>query len=363
MIDVSNGNETYYYHYDGSGNVVALSDSAGDTVQTYEYSLYGQVAAEDPNHPNPYMFGGMRFEVETGLYYCGGPLYNPNIGRYLQQNYGIRWQKYSWKLLSAPSPVEKYTGYAFLGPGDEGYVEDAVRWAYIDNGVIGDKKTFSSLDEWYDYVQGPRSGFDQDWMDDQDGWKLCMGGTEEFNEALFWDVQALICIGWEYDFASVVGTVENGGVTAEETSGFSRFESDEEKIYFNRSFTHVLAGFDDFVEIDYRQWHILPELAILGHEIAHAYDYVKDITGQKPWDMNWTLRVNRETYAMAWENIFRYGLYSKIPGYQWVVPRPAYGWSLDESFPWKDVVHPWSALRPDVEWEDWNGITSDWPLK
>jgi hypothetical protein len=32
---------------------VALSDAADDTVQTYEYSVYGEVAVEDANHPNP----------------------------------------------------------------------------------------------------------------------------------------------------------------------------------------------------------------------------------------------------------------------------------------------------------------------
>ncbi|MFB0525626.1 MAG: hypothetical protein ACETVZ_08785 [Phycisphaerae bacterium] len=52
------------YHFDGLGNVVALSDSAGDTVQTYEYSVYGQAATSDPNHPNPYLFTGRRFDIE-----------------------------------------------------------------------------------------------------------------------------------------------------------------------------------------------------------------------------------------------------------------------------------------------------------
>ena len=27
------------------------------------------MAAEDPNHPNPYMFTGRRFDIEIGLYY------------------------------------------------------------------------------------------------------------------------------------------------------------------------------------------------------------------------------------------------------------------------------------------------------
>jgi len=63
---------------------VALSDSSGDTVQTYEYSVYGQVAVEDPNHPNPYMFAGRRFDIEIGLYYNRARYYNPFTGRFLQ---------------------------------------------------------------------------------------------------------------------------------------------------------------------------------------------------------------------------------------------------------------------------------------
>ena len=84
MIDVSDSNARYYYHFNGTGSVVALSDSAGDTVQTYEYSVFGQVAAEDPCHPNPYMFTGRRFDIETGLYYYRARYYNPYIGRFLQ---------------------------------------------------------------------------------------------------------------------------------------------------------------------------------------------------------------------------------------------------------------------------------------
>jgi uncharacterized protein RhaS with RHS repeats len=73
--------EVYYYHYDALGSVVALSDSSGDTVQSYQYSAYGQVAASDPNFTaNPYLFTGRRFDYETGLYYYRARYYNPYIG-------------------------------------------------------------------------------------------------------------------------------------------------------------------------------------------------------------------------------------------------------------------------------------------
>jgi len=85
MIEAAGGyGGTYYYHFDALGSVVALSDAAGDTVQVYEYDVYGQVAASDPNHPNRFMFTGREFDAETGLYYYRARYYNPTIGRFLQ---------------------------------------------------------------------------------------------------------------------------------------------------------------------------------------------------------------------------------------------------------------------------------------
>jgi RHS repeat-associated protein len=87
----------YYYHFDGLGSVVALSDADGETVQTYEYSVYGEPAASDPNHPNPYLFTGRRFDPETGLYHYRARAYNPYIGRFLQTDparEGMNWYAY-----------------------------------------------------------------------------------------------------------------------------------------------------------------------------------------------------------------------------------------------------------------------------
>jgi len=42
MIDVANGNAVYYYHFDGLGSVVALSDVNNDIVETYSYDAFGE---------------------------------------------------------------------------------------------------------------------------------------------------------------------------------------------------------------------------------------------------------------------------------------------------------------------------------
>jgi len=84
MIDVADANATYYYHFDGLGSVIALTDGSGDAVQLYEYSIFGEVSASDPNHPNRFLFTGREFDSETGLYYYRARYYNPYIGRFLQ---------------------------------------------------------------------------------------------------------------------------------------------------------------------------------------------------------------------------------------------------------------------------------------
>jgi len=91
MIDVAAG-KYYYYHFDGLGSVVALSDENGDIVERYEYSVYDQTqilsASHEPratsDYSNPYMFTARRFDDETGLYYYRARMYHPELGRFMQ---------------------------------------------------------------------------------------------------------------------------------------------------------------------------------------------------------------------------------------------------------------------------------------
>ncbi len=125
MIDVADSNAAYYYHFDGLGSVVALSNSNGDSCQSYEYSAYGQVAASDPDFiANPYMFTGRRFDIETGLYYYRARYYNPHIGRFMQTDpvgygAGINWYLYCGNNPLAFVDPSGMIKIAFYDPTDD----------------------------------------------------------------------------------------------------------------------------------------------------------------------------------------------------------------------------------------------------
>ena len=95
MVDVANSNALYYYHRacpeqsrgDGLGSVVALLNSSGTVVETYEYDAFGNTTICDGNgtprannisaYDNPYMYTGRRYDPETGLYYYRARIYSP----------------------------------------------------------------------------------------------------------------------------------------------------------------------------------------------------------------------------------------------------------------------------------------------
>ena len=83
MIDVVDSNAVYYYHFDGTGSVIALSDVNSVIVERYSYDVFGE-----PNTTssigNPYLFTGRRYDIDTGLYYYRARYYKPGIGRFLQ---------------------------------------------------------------------------------------------------------------------------------------------------------------------------------------------------------------------------------------------------------------------------------------
>ena len=122
MIDVADSNKKYYYHFDGLGSVVALSNSSGNVVERYEYDVFGQPTnASDVN--NPYLFTGRRYDDESGLYYYRARYYHASLGRFMQ-----------------PDPIGYAAGwniYAYVNNNPVNWIDPHGLWSEADHNRLG----------------------------------------------------------------------------------------------------------------------------------------------------------------------------------------------------------------------------------
>ena len=92
VLQMQRGSNTYYYHKNHLGSVVALTDGSGNLVERYEYDPYGQPSFFDVNDNalsqsavgNSILFTGRDYDVETGLYYYRARSMHTSLGRFLQ---------------------------------------------------------------------------------------------------------------------------------------------------------------------------------------------------------------------------------------------------------------------------------------
>jgi RHS repeat-associated protein len=75
----------YYYHYDGRGNVVQVTDNNQNVVASYSYDAYG-VKLTGPDTYQPYMYSTKEYNSNTGLYDYGLRFYAPSLGRWLKRD-------------------------------------------------------------------------------------------------------------------------------------------------------------------------------------------------------------------------------------------------------------------------------------
>jgi RHS repeat-associated protein len=86
-IAMLRNNQTYYYHADGLGSIIAITNSAGQVVQRYEYDSFGQITyTQDATFKQPYTFTGREYDEESGLYYYRARYYDARVGRFVTQD-------------------------------------------------------------------------------------------------------------------------------------------------------------------------------------------------------------------------------------------------------------------------------------
>ncbi len=78
--------EMYYYHADGLGSIVALTDVKQKVVESYSYDSFGEVKRKGDKVKNTYTFTGREWDKEVELYYYRARYYDAKVGRFISKD-------------------------------------------------------------------------------------------------------------------------------------------------------------------------------------------------------------------------------------------------------------------------------------
>jgi RHS repeat-associated protein len=85
-LTVTQGVNTYFYHKDGLGSVIDLTDVNGNVVKSYTYKSFGEIYSQAGSLVQPFTFTGREYDSESGLYFYRARYYDPRAGRFVTKD-------------------------------------------------------------------------------------------------------------------------------------------------------------------------------------------------------------------------------------------------------------------------------------
>lgn len=85
---ITPSDQTYYYHFDGTGSTIAISDSSGNIVNKYGYDEFGKVLDQEEAITNPFKYVGRYGVMDegNGLLYMRARYYDTEAGRFISKD-------------------------------------------------------------------------------------------------------------------------------------------------------------------------------------------------------------------------------------------------------------------------------------
>lgn len=91
---LSTATGTYLFLKDGLGSIQSITNASGNIIQRYVYSSFGKLlklvdssgTEISPIIQTSYSYANREYDIETGLYYYRARYYDPNSGRFMQED-------------------------------------------------------------------------------------------------------------------------------------------------------------------------------------------------------------------------------------------------------------------------------------
>lgn len=85
-LSLTRNGATWYYHADGLGSIVALSNNHGIVAEKYGYDAFGNRKPGIHLIDQPYTYTAREWDREAGLYYYRARYYDPMAGRFISKD-------------------------------------------------------------------------------------------------------------------------------------------------------------------------------------------------------------------------------------------------------------------------------------
>ncbi len=96
LAKITPAGDAYYYHYEGLGSTVAMTDSSQNIVNKYAYDPYGKILNSSETVANAYKFVGKFGVMDEGdnLYFMRARYYDAGTKRFTQKDplWGDKWE-------------------------------------------------------------------------------------------------------------------------------------------------------------------------------------------------------------------------------------------------------------------------------
>jgi RHS repeat-associated protein len=115
----------HFYHYDGIGNTIAMTDASGNMVNKYAYDEFGNLLNSVEAVSNPFLYSG-RYGVmdeDNGLLYMRARYYDPVVGRFINKDPIGYWGGINMYAYAANNPISHIDPLGLLRDCDAEHIE------------------------------------------------------------------------------------------------------------------------------------------------------------------------------------------------------------------------------------------------